>query len=238
MYRQPTVPTRTIRKKAQIMMSWRMSVILGASGSPRAVYRKLRTAAALEHQGQVLDDGMEVIRDPVLLTITLAIIALLLYINFRRFAEVAIILGTLPMALIGGLWLLYWLGYELSVAVGVGFIALAGVAVEIGVVMLVYLNQAIRRHIGDAESKGRSLTVADVQREDVARLLPGVVRSALSYIEAGDYAAAERALPGQMATVHDGPGHRRRARRAWVAPLTVFLGALGALACVACWLLS
>jgi Cu(I)/Ag(I) efflux system membrane protein CusA/SilA len=96
--------------------------------------------------------------------VTLAIIALLLYLNFRRFPEVAIILGTLPMALIGGLWLLYWLGYELSVAVGVGFIALAGVAVEIGVVMLVYLNQAIRQHIADAQSAGRSLTVGDVQQ--------------------------------------------------------------------------
>jgi Cu(I)/Ag(I) efflux system membrane protein CusA/SilA len=96
--------------------------------------------------------------------VTLAIIALLLYINFRRFPEVAIILGTLPMALIGGLWLLYWLGYELSVAVGVGFIALSGVAVEIGVVMLVYLNQAIRRHMADAKSAGRSLTIGDVRQ--------------------------------------------------------------------------
>ena len=78
--------------------------------------------------------------------VTLAIIVLLLFLNFRRFAEVAIILGTLPMALIGGLWLLFLLDYDLSVAVGVGFIALAGVAVEIGVVMLVYLNQAARDH--------------------------------------------------------------------------------------------
>jgi Cu(I)/Ag(I) efflux system membrane protein CusA/SilA len=77
--------------------------------------------------------------------ITLAVILLLLFINFGRFAEVAIIMGTLPLALVGGLWLLYALGYELSVAVGVGFIALAGVAVEIGVIMLVYLNQALAR---------------------------------------------------------------------------------------------
>ncbi|MGD8808784.1 MAG: CusA/CzcA family heavy metal efflux RND transporter, partial [Gammaproteobacteria bacterium] len=77
--------------------------------------------------------------------LTLAIIVLLLYLNFRRFAEVAIIMGTLPMALVGGVWLLYLLDYDLSVAVGVGFIGLAGVAVEIGVVLLVYLNQAIRR---------------------------------------------------------------------------------------------
>jgi len=95
--------------------------------------------------------------------VTLAIIALLLYINFRRFPEVAIILGTLPMALIGGLWLLYLLGYELSVAVGVGFIALAGVAVEIGVVMLVYLNLAIRRRMADARSEGRPLDASDIR---------------------------------------------------------------------------
>ncbi len=77
--------------------------------------------------------------------ITLAVIVLLLFMNFGRLPEVAIVLGTLPLALVGGLWLLYLLGYDLSVAVGVGFIALAGVAVEIGVVMLVYLNQAIER---------------------------------------------------------------------------------------------
>jgi Cu(I)/Ag(I) efflux system membrane protein CusA/SilA len=96
--------------------------------------------------------------------VTLAIIVLLLYLNFRRFAEVAIIIGTLPMALIGGLWLLYLLGYDLSVAVGVGFIALAGVAVEIGVVMLVYLNQAIRQHIATAEAESRALTLDDVRQ--------------------------------------------------------------------------
>jgi Cu(I)/Ag(I) efflux system membrane protein CusA/SilA len=95
--------------------------------------------------------------------LTLAIIILLLYINFRRFAEVAIIMGTLPMALAGGAWLLYLLGYEVSVAVGVGFIALAGVAVEIGVVMLVYLNQAMRRAEEHAESAGRALTKDDVR---------------------------------------------------------------------------
>jgi Cu(I)/Ag(I) efflux system membrane protein CusA/SilA len=96
--------------------------------------------------------------------LTLAIIILLLYLNFRRFAEVAIIMGTLPMALIGGLWLLYVLGYELSVAVGVGFIALAGVAVEIGVVMLVYLNMAIRQHVETARSEARPLNRNDVKQ--------------------------------------------------------------------------
>ncbi len=74
--------------------------------------------------------------------LTLAIIAVLLFMNFRRFAEVAMLLGTLPFALVGSLWLMHWLGFNFSIAVGVGFIALAGVAVEIGVIMLVYLNQA------------------------------------------------------------------------------------------------
>jgi Cu(I)/Ag(I) efflux system membrane protein CusA/SilA len=77
--------------------------------------------------------------------LTLAVIVLLLYLSFRSLPEVVIILGTLPLAGVGGLWLLYLLDYELSVAVGVGFIALAGVAVEIGVVMLVYLNQSVNR---------------------------------------------------------------------------------------------
>jgi Cu(I)/Ag(I) efflux system membrane protein CusA/SilA len=96
--------------------------------------------------------------------ITLAIIMLLLYLNFRRFAEVAIIMGTLPLALIGGLWLLFLLGYEMSVAVGVGFIALAGVAAEIGIVMLVYLNQAMRDSVARAAAEARPLSPEDVSQ--------------------------------------------------------------------------
>ena len=96
--------------------------------------------------------------------LTLAVIVLLLYLSFRRLPEVAIILGTLPLALVGGFWLLYLLGYELSVAVGVGFIALAGVAVEIGVIMLVYLNQAIRRRIASAAAGGRDLSRDDLEQ--------------------------------------------------------------------------
>jgi Cu(I)/Ag(I) efflux system membrane protein CusA/SilA len=73
--------------------------------------------------------------------LTLAIIIILLYLNFRNAIEVGIITGTLPLAMVGSIWLMYLEGFNFSVAVGVGFIALAGVAVEIGVIMLVYLNQ-------------------------------------------------------------------------------------------------
>jgi len=95
--------------------------------------------------------------------VTLVIIILLLYLNFRNLIEVTIIMGTLPLALVGGFWLLYLLGYNLSVAVGVGFIALAGVAVEIGVVMLVYLNQALQQHHDEAERLGVKVTVEEVR---------------------------------------------------------------------------
>jgi Cu(I)/Ag(I) efflux system membrane protein CusA/SilA len=76
---------------------------------------------------------------------TLAIIFLLLYLIFRRVDEALLIMGTLPFALIGGFWLLYLLGYNQSVATAVGFIALAGVSAEFGVVMLIYLKAALER---------------------------------------------------------------------------------------------
>jgi len=95
--------------------------------------------------------------------LTLVIIMFLLYLNFRSAIEVLIIMGTLPMALVGGFWLLYWLDYNLSVAVGVGFIALAGVAVEIGVVMLVYLNQALRHKLAEVEQLARPLSSVEVR---------------------------------------------------------------------------
>jgi len=99
----------------------------------------------------------------VVVPITLTIIVLLLFLNFRNMAEVLIIMGTLPTALIGGVWLLYLLDYHISVAVGVGFIALAGVAVEIGVVMLVYLKQALAQQKAIARREERPLRRGDLE---------------------------------------------------------------------------
>ena len=99
----------------------------------------------------------------IVIPATIVMIMLLLFLNFRNMGEVLIILGTLPMALIGGLWLLYLLDYNLSVAVGVGFIALAGVAVEIGVVMLVYLKQALESKRLEAEKANRNLQRFDLE---------------------------------------------------------------------------
>jgi len=88
----------------------------------------------------------------VILPVTLVIVFLLLYLNFGRLTEALLVMAVLPFALIGGVWLLYLLGYDLSVAVFVGFIALAGVAAETGVVMIIYIQHAVEA--AHAESAG------------------------------------------------------------------------------------
>ncbi|MEW6219180.1 MAG: efflux RND transporter permease subunit [Thermodesulfobacteriota bacterium] len=94
----------------------------------------------------------------VIVPVTLIIIFLLLYVHFGEVTEAAIVMGSLPAALVGGIWLLYLLGYNLSVAVIVGFIALAGLAAETGVVMLVYLDESFKRR----RAQGRMRTRADL----------------------------------------------------------------------------
>jgi copper/silver efflux system protein len=98
----------------------------------------------------------------IVIPVTLLIIFLLLYLNFRSITETMIVMLSLPFALVGGLWLMWWLGFNLSVAVAVGFIALAGVAAETGVVMLIYLNQALAEIRTKRESEGRALTRTDL----------------------------------------------------------------------------
>lgn len=100
----------------------------------------------------------------IVIPFTLGIIILLLYLNFKNIIEVLIIMGTLPFALVGGVWLMYLMGFDMSVAVGVGFIALAGVTVEIGVLMLLYLNQAYCKACDLAWDESRELTVNEVKQ--------------------------------------------------------------------------
>ena len=94
--------------------------------------------------------------------VTLAIIFLLLYLNFRKLTETIIVMLSLPFALVGGVWLLWWLGFNMSVAVAVGFIALAGVAAETGVIMLIYLDHALVEIRQLREQQGRVFTRADL----------------------------------------------------------------------------
>jgi len=96
----------------------------------------------------------------IVLPLTIGIIFVLLYLNFRRVTESLIVMLSVPFALLGGIWLLWWLDYNLSVAVG--FIALAGVAAETGVVMLIYLDQAWRELQAKRTAEGKTPTVADL----------------------------------------------------------------------------
>ncbi|MBP6708172.1 efflux RND transporter permease subunit [Candidatus Accumulibacter sp. ACC012] len=94
--------------------------------------------------------------------LTLAIIFVLLYLNFRRLTETLIVMLSVPFALVGGIWLMWWLGYNMSVAVAVGFIALAGVAAETGVVMLIYLDQSWQEITAKRRAEGVDPSAADL----------------------------------------------------------------------------
>ncbi|MBN9424070.1 MAG: efflux RND transporter permease subunit, partial [Candidatus Accumulibacter sp.] len=98
----------------------------------------------------------------VVIPLTLLIIFLLLYLNFRRITETLIVMLSVPFALVGGVWLMWALGYNLSVAVAVGFIALAGVAAETGVVMLIYLDHAWAELKAKRRAAGATPTVGDL----------------------------------------------------------------------------
>ena len=100
----------------------------------------------------------------IVVPVTLLVIFLLLYLNFRALTETLIVMLSLPFALVGGIWLMWWLGFNFSVAVAVGFIALAGVAAETGVVMLIYLDHALREVKAERAAEGRSFTRADLNR--------------------------------------------------------------------------
>lgn len=98
----------------------------------------------------------------IVVPVTLLIIFLLLYLNFRRLTETFIVMLSVPFALVGGVWLMWLLGYNLSVAAAVGFIALAGVAAETGVVMLIYLDHSWVAVIEQCKLAGRKPTVSDL----------------------------------------------------------------------------
>ncbi|MDR0761823.1 MAG: efflux RND transporter permease subunit [Campylobacteraceae bacterium] len=104
------------------------------------------TGVSISYTGQfeLLQRANEKLK--LMVPFTLAVIFVLLYLAFRRFSETLLIIFTIPFALIGGFWFLYLMGYNFSVAVGTGFIALAGLAAEFGVVMLIYLKQAVKNH--------------------------------------------------------------------------------------------
>ncbi|MDF1600242.1 CusA/CzcA family heavy metal efflux RND transporter [Mesorhizobium sp. YIM 152430] len=113
-------------------------------------------------QFEYLERAVE--RLKVVVPLTLALIFLLLYLNFRRLTETLIVMLSLPFALVGGIWLMWWLGFNTSVAVAVGFIALAGVAAETGVIMLIYLDHALTDAKVRCEVEGRPFQRTDLHQ--------------------------------------------------------------------------
>ncbi|AGB73950.1 MULTISPECIES: efflux RND transporter permease subunit [Rhizobium] len=100
----------------------------------------------------------------IVVPLTLALIFLLLYLNFKALTETMIVMLSLPFALVGGIWLMWWMGFNASVAVAVGFIALAGVAAETGVIMLIYLDHAMKEQRDTCAREGRSFSKSDLNR--------------------------------------------------------------------------
>jgi len=124
---------------------------------------KLPTGMSLQWSGQFEYLERAEARLKIVVPATLLLILLLLYLNFRRLTETLIVMLSLPFALVGGVWLMWWMGFHMSVAVAVGFIALAGVAAETGVIMLVYLDQALAERRAEAERITRPLTREDLR---------------------------------------------------------------------------
>ena len=133
---------------------------------------KLPAGYALSWSGQFEFWEHAVARLNVVVPATLLIIFVLLYLNFRRVDEALLILLTLPFALIGGFWLMYLLGYSMSIASAVGFIALAGVAAEFGVIMLLYLKHAWERRLSTGESATFETLLAAIREGAVQRVRP------------------------------------------------------------------
>ncbi len=156
-----------IKSENSRMTAW---VYIDLTGVDVATY--VRNAKKVIEKGIALPDGYSLVwsgqyeymerankRLMVVIPITLMIIFLLLYLNFKNITESLIVMLSLPFAIVGGVWFIYLLGYDMSIAVGVGFIALAGVAAETGVIMLIYLDEAYQTKLiarGD-EMSGRDI---------------------------------------------------------------------------------
>jgi Cu(I)/Ag(I) efflux system membrane protein CusA/SilA len=157
---------------------------------------KLPPGVSVQWSGQFEYLERAVKRLSVVVPFVIGIIFILLYLTFRRFDEAALILVVLPFALIGGLWYIYGLGHNLSVAGGIGFIALAGVAAEFGVVMLIYLKQAWERSIAAGAPANVDTLLAAIDEGAVLRVRPkamtvAVILAGLAPIMWSDGAGAE-----------------------------------------------
>jgi len=158
----PAIKSENARRTAWVFVDLKTSDVGGyVAAAKKAVADKVKLPAgvSLVWSGQYEYMERANKRLAIVVPLTLGIIFLLLFIHFRNFTETAIVMLTLPFALVGGVWLMHLFGYNMSVAVAVGFIALAGLAAETGVVMLVYLDETYERW----KAEGRLVAFSDLK---------------------------------------------------------------------------
>src|SRR5574338_128432 len=161
----PGIRTENALLSAYIYVDIRDRDIGGyVADAKRAVAEKIKfpTGYYVTWSGQFEFMERAIEKMKIVIPVTLLIIFLLLYLNFKRLTETLIVMLSVPFALVGGVWLMWWLGYNLSVAVAVGFIALAGVAAETGVVMLIYLDHAWEALKAQRRAEGKEPDLADL----------------------------------------------------------------------------
>ncbi len=172
----PSIKTEGARPQAWIYVDIDPTQDVGSyvERARRAVDREVKVPPgyAIEWSGQYEYMQEARARLKVIVPVTLAIIFLLLYLNFGSVVEVLIVMLALPFALVGGIWFMYLLGYNMSVAVAVGFIALAGVAAETGVVMIIYLDEAWEARRRDKTTVGLSELYDAIMEGAVERVRP------------------------------------------------------------------
>lgn len=181
----PMIKTENARKTLWIYVDTRDSDIGGfVKRLQEAVNSEITLPAgySLVWSGQFEYMERATKRLQMVIPITLLIIFFLLYIHFGNITESLIVMGTLPFALVGGVWLMYWLGFNTSVAVAVGFIALLGLAAETGVVMLVYLDEAFKRYKSEGRMQFASQLRAAVSEGAVDRVRPKLMTVATTLI--------------------------------------------------------
>lgn len=181
----PMIKTEDSRPNAWVYVDIKTSDIGGFVAKAKKVFServKLPPGYTVSWSGQFefMQRAMERIR--IVVPLTLLIIFLLLFLNFRNVTEPLLVMLSIPFALIGGIWLLYWLHYNFSVAVAVGFIALAGVSAEIGVLVLTFIDQELaRRRRGHRGNLGAD-QLSEAVRVGAAQRLRPIVMTATAVI--------------------------------------------------------
>ena len=171
----PMLKSENARPSGWVYIDVRGRDLAAVAGDLRAAVAKevkIEPGMSIAYSGQFEYLERANARLKVVVPATLLIIFVLLYLTFERIGEAVLIMATLPFALIGGVWLLYLMGYSLSVATGVGFIALAGVAAEFGVIMLLYLKHALRDRLAAGAEASREVVDDAIREGAVQRVRP------------------------------------------------------------------